>query len=190
MINCNMEIGQSYEECFNLYKMVELTNGMDGCIAEVGVCSGSSAIIIQKAKDHRKLYLFDTFVGLIDVGDNDVGLYNGFAPYNEQEVRNLFKDDNTVEIINGYFPDIISENLNFNDNKFSFVHLDVDTYLSTLKSLEFFYDKMIKNGIILSHDYRNCGTPGVEMAIDEFFKDKIEHVLPLWDTQCIIIKMG
>jgi hypothetical protein len=32
--------------------------------------------------------------------------------------------------------------------------------------------------------------PGVKMAFDEFFKDKPEPVLELWDTQCAIVKMA
>jgi len=186
-------VGLSYEECFNIYTITKLTNKLKGVIAEVGVYKGGSASIIRKFKDEkRELYLFDTFKGLADVDkEKDGMLFNGYAnsKTSEKFLIQSFENDKTTHLIKGYFPDSIADNEKFNKKRFSFVHIDVDTYLSTLKSLEFFYPKMIKNGIILSHDYRNNGAPGVSKAIDEFFKDKKEHVVPLWCSQGMIIKI-
>src|SRR3989338_3744494 len=41
------------------------------------------------------------------------------------------------------------------NKKFSLVHFDVDTYESTKNSIEFFYPRMTRGGVILSHDYIN-----------------------------------
>ena len=73
------------------------------------------------------------------------------------------------------------------DNKFSFVHLDVDIYTSTKESLKFFYPRMNKGGAIISHDY--VSSNGVRKAFDDFFKNKKEYLLQVSDSQCLIIKV-
>jgi hypothetical protein len=47
---------------------------------------------------------------------------------------------------------------------------------------------MTRGGVILSHDYRSISCPGVKQAYDEFFADKPEIIIELWDTQCVVIK--
>jgi hypothetical protein len=39
------------------------------------------------------------------------------------------------------------------NEKFSFVHSDVDLYASTRSVLEFFYPRMLPGGVILTHDF-------------------------------------
>jgi hypothetical protein len=62
-------------------------------------------------------------------------------------------------------------NNDFENQKFSLAHLDVDTYLSTLKCLNFLHDKMSKNSLIIVHDY-NAHLPGVTKAVNEFCYEK------------------
>ena len=69
-----------------------------------------------------------------------------------------------------------------------FVHLDLDIYQSTLDALGFFYPRLTKGGILISHDYRRLSAPGVKKAFQEFFANKVEPVVLLWDTQCLIVK--
>ncbi len=72
--------------------------------------------------------------------------------------------------------------------EFSFVHLDVDTYRSTLKCLEYFYTRINAGGAIISHDYNSA--PGVKKAIDEFFEIKIEPIIEMSGSQCLMIKLA
>jgi len=72
------------------------------------------------------------------------------------------------------------------DKKFSFINLDVDTYESTLNCLKFFYSRMNRCGVIISHDY--ISATGVRKAFDEFFKDKPEPIIELSGSQCLIVK--
>ena len=66
--------------------------------------------------------------------------------------------------------------------------MDGDIYESTLEGLRFFYPRMNKGGIILSHDYCSLGFPGVKRAFDEFMSDKPEPVIELWDSQALVVK--
>jgi len=66
------------------------------------------------------------------------------------------------------------------------VHIDVDLFEATLASLVFFYPKMNKAGIIISHDYDE---PGVRKAFDDFFADKPEPVIEMSGCQCLVVKV-
>jgi O-methyltransferase len=70
---------------------------------------------------------------------------------------------------------------------FFFVHLDVGTYSSTLSCLEFFYQRMSRGGIVISHDYVTA--KGVRKAFDEFFCDKPEPILEITGSQCLFMKL-
>ena len=74
------------------------------------------------------------------------------------------------------------------NKKFSFVHLDVDLYKSTLDCLKYFYPRVSRGGVIISHDYPN--SDGVNKAFDEFFQDKPEIIIePFATGQCLIVKV-
>ena len=73
------------------------------------------------------------------------------------------------------------------DKWFSFVNLDVDTYESTKKCLEFFYPRMSAGGVIVSHDYLR--RQGSRKAVDEYFADKPEPVVETAASQCIVVKV-
>ncbi len=73
--------------------------------------------------------------------------------------------------------------------EYSFVHIDVDLYQPTLDCLNFFYNRMIPGGIIISDDYKWQHTPGVKRAFDEFFKDKKEQVNDSGLNSCFVVKV-
>ena len=181
-------IGQTFEEAANLAKITATTNILNGDIAEVGVYAGDTAKVIENYNNNRNIYLFDTFEGLVDCSPED-GTYleNGFFEYDYESVKNKFKLNSKVFITKGYFPESGKEILSA--KTFSMVHLDVDTYQSTLNSLNYFYDKVGKNGFIVVHDYiNNPQTSGVTLAVNEFFTGKDEVVNTVGTTQAIILK--
>jgi hypothetical protein len=72
---------------------------------------------------------------------------------------------------------------------FKFVHLDVDLHRSTMEALAWFYPRMERGGLIVSHDYSDMTVPGVKAAFDEFFSGKPETVVPLWFSQAVVTKL-
>lgn len=184
---CNdFNVSLSLVEAYQLYKIVRDFNKIIGDIAEVGVYKGSSAKIICYAKDPNKsLHLFDTFgEGLPEPGKFDEKFSKGnFAISSFEEIKNQFKNESNVYFYKGEFPKTADP---IKDKKFSFVHLDVDIYQSTKDCLEFFYPRMSKGGVILSHDY--FGADGVKKAFDEFFEDKPEVIIKLSTSQCLVVK--
>lgn len=176
----------SFREMCNIYLFVKKAAKIPGDIAEVGVYRGGSARIICEAKGDKPLHLFDTFSGLPAPDDSvDVLAEGEMKDTSLEQVMSSLASYPNVFFYKGLFPQTAGP---VRDHTFSFVHLDTDLYKSTKDCLEFFYDKMNPGGIILTHDYNSIDTPGVRKAFDEFFVDKPETIVELWDSQCLIVK--
>jgi len=177
-------------EAHQIYITVKKTGKIEGDIAEVGVYKGGSAKLICEAiKGAKDVHLFDTFEGLPKLSSKD-NLFDFYekkfaAPYDE--VRNYLSRYKNVYFYKGTFP---TSAIPVNDKRFSFIHLDVDLYESTMDCLKFFYPRLNKGGVIISHDY--IGTNGVGRAFDEFFADKPEVIFePLIDSsQAFVVKLN
>jgi hypothetical protein len=169
-------------EIFNIFSFAGLQSETDGDFAEVGVFKGVTSKVICEAKGSKALHLFDTFEGLPKVGEMDSDFKSKMFKSNYDLVVNKLKNYENVFIYKGLFPGT-SEPIE--KKRFSFVHLDVDIYESTRDCLEFFYPRLYKSGIIISHDYH---TEGVYKAFNEFFKDREEKIIELPLSQCMIIK--
>jgi len=169
-----------------LYAVVEATRKLPGEMAEVGVAYGGSARMICEVRPDRTLHLFDTFQGLPDPGEVDVDFHQGDFTCSEDSVRDYLRDCDVV-LYPGLFPGTAMA-LAESGTKFSFVHLDVDLYQSTLDALRFFYGSMVSGGVIVSHDYVLAAGP--RLAFDEFFSDKPEPVIELTGNQCMVVKTG
>jgi len=65
--------------------------------------------------------------------------------------------------------------------------LDADLYESTMAGLEWFYPRLSKGGILVSHDYDTSN--GVNLAFEQFFADKPEPYFDLVGSQCMFVKM-
>lgn len=181
------------EEAYTLYTLVrDICSKRNGNLAEVGCFNGGSTKLICEAKKENNLFVFDTFEGLpeveeIDKSENkfECNFEKGQYKANYDDVKDYLKSYKNVFLHKGIFPQTNSEKIN--DKKFIFVHLDVDIYSSTKDCLEFFYPRMEKGAILISHDYSTA--KGVKKAFDEFFKNKEEVVLELTGTQGMFVKL-
>lgn len=176
-------------EAFLIYSIAKSQSSLEGEMAEVGVYQGGSAKLICEAKGNKKLNLFDTFEGLPHVSEIDTHFGTKFWNDNEfnktskEVVKKFLSNYNNVYIYKGKFPETAEP---VTKSIFSFVHLDVDLYESTLSCLKFFYPRLINGGIILTHDFH---TKGVNTAFREFFQNKTAPIIELAGSQCMIIKI-
>ena len=175
----------SNEEAYTLFSLIQNAKKIKGDIAEVGCYEGGSTKIIAEVnKEFKKIYIFDTFDGLPKVNNHiDVGFSTKDYIADYEKVKNYLKKYKKISINKGRFPDTASSLIN---KKFSFVHLDVDIYKSTLDSLNFFYPRLNPGAVILSHDYYYNG--GVKKAFTEFLKNKPEIVIKSSGAYCLIVK--
>ncbi len=181
---------QSLNEAFNLWDLARQTAPLHGSVAEFGVYKGGSARLLCAVKESRPLHLFDTFGELGGMPETrpDIDTSHRAGDFSDSrlpEVRALLAGQPEVRIHAGLFPGTAA---GLEDVRFSFVHLDVDIYQSTLDGLRFFYPRLLPGGMLVSHDYSYLPTPGVKRAFDEYFADDPQPVIRLWDTQCLVVK--
>ena len=111
---------------------------------------------------------------------------NDFEDVDYEEVKETLSEWPNIEVYKGFFPNEQSMEL-LSDKTFSIVHIDTDTYNSYIDCLEFFYPRMVPNGLILLDDYNESSCEGATLATNEFMSDKSENIQNL-GKQFYIIK--
>jgi len=188
-LNSRLEMSITPLEAVQLISLVRATAKLGGCMAEVGVYRGGTAHLIREADPSRSLHLFDTFEGLPELTASDTPVRSGRfrkgrCAYPLENVRKSLADCEGVHFHKGIFP---ASGEAVKDERFSFVHADVDLFSSTRSVLEFFYPRMVRGGIIVSHDFATAR--GVREAMEEFFKDLPEPVIELAGDQAMVGKL-
>jgi len=186
-IRNEIEVQLRVTEAYQLYCFVKSTADIKGDIAEVGVYKGGSTKIICEARKNSKpVYLFDTFEGqpyVVDKNIDEEKYEKGYGTASFEATKEYLSGYANVYIYKGIFPSTATP---IKDKVFSFVNLDVDVYRSTLDCLKFFWPRMSRRGMILSHDY--ASHKGVRKAFNEFFEDKPEVVIKLFGSHCMVVK--
>ncbi len=165
--------------------LVAYASKLEGSIAEVGTYKGGTAHYINAFSNGKPVFLFDTFDGIPMQAEIDKHPVGDFGDTTFEQVKKHFSSSGNVKVIQGTFPSSVNGQIKESD-KFCFVHLDADQYESTMSGLNFFYNKMVSNGVIVFDDWG--WLPGVDKAINEFFADKPEKPIQATPMQCFIIK--
>ena len=149
-----------------------------GVYAECGVWNGSSAAAInQIIGPEKELYLIDAF---------DLG---GFQEFQEADnegagrdhreeaklqriytsnfdlVEEVFEGQSNVKLVKGWIPDVLET---LDEQKYAFVHVDVDLEEATLSCYEYFFPRLSKGGAIVCDDYGYSQFPGARSAVDSY----------------------
>lgn len=115
----------------------------------------------------KKLFLADTFSGVVNAGPNDSTYKGGeHADVSLNEVRSLFRKNGipNIKILVGEFP---LETAKFIQGNLSFVHIDVDVYDSAKDILNWCLPRMAAGAIIVFDDYGFMSTDGVTKLVNE-----------------------
>lgn len=172
-------------EAWGIYASAQRTEHVPGDIAELGVFRGGSARLICEVKGDRPLHLFDTFAGLPDSSESDTRFQGGSFASSLDSVKSYLNPFPNVNFHVGLFP---ASAAGLEDLRFSFVHLDGDLYESTLEGIKWFYPRLNRGGILISHDYYGSAD-GAGKALHEYMADKPEPFLELSGTQVAIVKL-
>ena len=183
------------DEAYTLCSSVYAVSGLEGAMAEFGVYKGASARLLCDLKRDKKIYLFDTFRGMPNrkISIKDHWRKNTHRDTDIESVRKYLGNYSGVYYVEGEFPDSCANHPELEQARYSFVHLDVDLYESTLEGLNYFYPKMLPGGRLVSHNYNlkdtdGGDTPGVKEAFKDYFEDDFIRVVEIAETQCMIIK--
>ena len=174
------DISRFYFFCVAFDQLMK--EGVVGDVAELGAYKGNTATML--ANIARRMgttaWILDTFEGFNpdDLKGVDAGHRMEFADTSLEAVRALVGDKN-VQYVKGYFPASASQMPD--DLSFSLVHIDCDLYVPIVHALNYFYPRLVPGGYLIIHDYASLDWDGAEKAVDEFFADKPEPVVPLTD---------
>ena len=170
-----------------------------GDFLECGVFKGFSSLLLIELEKllnnqiNNNYFLIDSFEGLSEILEEDKPKnkdvfrnQQGNLRADIKDVEKRFVEYQNVNILKGWIPKIF--NVLDESNKYKFIHIDVDLYQPTLDTLEYFYDKVVKGGIIITDDYEAPLFPGNKKAWQKFMyaKDLSYFVLP--SGQAVIIK--
>ena len=166
---------QRPRERYNLWTLARQVQPLAGAYAEAGVYDGGSARILCAAKGAEHLHLFDTFAGMPETdpkADPHFGA-GQFADTNRQLVADYLAAFPNVHLHQGFFPASAADVPA--DRQFKFVHLDLDIYRSTLDGLRYFYPRLVRKGVIVSHDYSNVTAPASSRPLTNFWPRRMNR---------------
>jgi hypothetical protein len=134
---------------------------------ELGVGNGDYCRSLVNT-GNRNVWAYDTFDGafpLETVGEGENRDAFSWGGQSSNSTVRASLESVGVTCVTGIFPETFPEN---HPTSVSFVHVDMDTYMSTEAALRLFHPLMEEGGVFLIHDYNNGGMPGVRRAVDEF----------------------
>jgi O-methyltransferase len=168
---------------------VRATRHLGGTMAEAGVFAGATARLICLEKGDAPLRLFDVFETLQSPASAEdspraAELRRHFKTVHTRraDVEALLSSFAGVHVHPGVFPDSAR---GLEDERFAFVHLDLDLEGGTHDALEFFHPRLLAGGIIVGDDHQD---PGVRRAFSDFFAGRADTVIAQPWGQVLVIK--
>lgn len=142
----------------------------EGDIAEVGIYKGGSFKLLCELFPDRSILGFDTFEGLpLDKWNpREVHKPGEFSDTSLEGVTNFLSPDGKPSnwtLTVGIFP---GSAYSFVWKTFAFVHIDTDFYECVKDSIDWFWPRLVDDGIMVFDDYDWPNCPGVKKALDEF----------------------
>lgn len=180
---------------YNVCWFADFVKNLEGDFVECGVNTGAYARAVIEYIDFSKLgkrfYLFDTFSGLSNDQITDEERESGIDKlymnnYKDvyQEVKETFAPFN-VSIIKGLVPHTLHE---YTSDKICYLSIDMNVMEPEIAAANYFWDKIVKGGVIMLDDYGFAPHIQQKLAFDKFAKEKNVNILSLSTGQGVIIK--
>jgi len=166
---------------------VRAARRLGGAMAEAGVLTGGSARLICAAKGEARLHLFDVFEtqqGASDEAGAELRRHFGAIHGSRASVERLLAPYAGVTLHPGIFP---ASARGLEDERFAFVHLDMDLVSSTRAGLAFFLPRLLPGGILIGDDYAD---PGVRHCFAERCGPGPDTMIELPWGQVMVVKQG
>jgi O-methyltransferase len=162
--------------------LYELANTVErervpGVYVECGVARGGSSALVGSVlrRSGRQLWLFDSWEGLPDPGEDDVSVYGkvgykGMDLAGKEEVQELLFQRfrlprDRYRLVKGWFRDTLPAHRD-DIGSIALLHLDGDWYESIMVCLEQLYELVVPGGYVAIDDYGYW--KGCKKAVDEF----------------------
>ena len=157
--------------CYELWILAQqMVDKVEGDILEVGVWRGGSGALLANAvasDPKKRVYLADTFAGVVKAGKNDTDYVGGeHADTSESVVRELLasRSISNCEILVGIFPEDTGTQVR---GKLCMVHCDVDVYQSAKDIFDWCLPRLSIGSVFVFDDYGFSGCEGVSQLCEE-----------------------
>lgn len=190
-----MKITKPHDCVWQMDKFLKHTEINSGDVVELGFGKGSSSRrICDYLRDNNfknTYWIYDSFKGFpersefdpnwVKSGDWTIPIENAITFKKEY-------DSFDINIVEGFVEETLLNPEN-RPEKISFMHIDLDLYVGYKYSLEYLYDFVIENGMILLDEYNQPADDtikwkGAKIAIDNFIEKN--HLLN--DGRALIVK--
>jgi len=165
--------------CYELWDLIKQTNKLPGDIIEVGVWrGGTGALLSGAASKNTKVYLCDTFSGVVKAGSKDNRYKGGeHADTSEETVRKLFEKIKlkNYQILKGIFPDDTAYSIT--NRRFRFCHIDVDVYQSAKAIFLWIWERMEIGGIVVFDDFGFAACEGITDLVKNELADRKDIIM-------------
>ncbi len=168
--------------------------GHEGALVECGVYEGLYAVTAlgtlgSAIAPDRDFYLYDTFQGLDSRYATETEMRLSGPTFSadglEAQVRARFAPWPNVHVVAGTVPDVLTETA---PEKVVFLHLDMNCAGAEIAALEFFYDRIPENGVILLDDFGRSEYEPMFDAYQAWFAARSQRILELPTGQGLIVK--
>ena len=164
-----------------------LESNLSGDIAECGVYKGGSARLLSTIFPDKRIFLFDSFQGMLESDTLDKGHVKGdFKDTSLDSVKTYLSDKPNCSFFPGWLPESASF---LTVEKFCFIHIDLDLYQSTKAAIEIFWPRLINGGVMVFDDWEWQYCPGVKKSIEEYFNQNIPHIKKINGNVCSVFKL-
>ena len=158
---------------------------------ECGVCDGLTAFYAFNAskKFNCFYYLYDSWDAMReqDLVGKEIGHAGRYYYLNIDNTKKNLESLGDQAIFNkGYIPEVF-KNVK-NPEALSWLHIDTNSSNTTLDCLNFFYEKLENNGVILFDDYAHINYEDTRKVIDSFLNNKKGNFLHFPTGQAFFIK--
>jgi hypothetical protein len=171
--------------------ILAISKTKSGNFVECGVCDGLTIFYSFNATKNFncKYYLYDSWDGmreqdLVGKEKNRIGNYSYLNI--DTTKANLISLGDKAIFNKGFIPEVF-KNVKNPDN-LSWLHIDINSSISTLESLKYFYEKLENNGVILFDDYSHPNFVEIRKVIDEFLYEKNGNFLHFPTGQAFFIR--
>jgi O-methyltransferase len=177
--------------CYELWSLAQQTADIEGDILEVGVWKGGTGAVISRAVMplQKKVYLADTFRGVVKAGEHDPSYVGGeHADTSADLVAALLNslDLRNAEILVGVFPEDTGNRI---AGKISMLHCDVDVYESAKGVVEWALPRLSVGAVIVFDDYGFSTCEGIARYCDELRSDRRFRFIHNLNGHAIFIKI-
>jgi SAM-dependent methyltransferase len=157
--------------CYELWRLIEQVASVGGHVLEVGVWRGGTGCLLglamKEADIDSKLYLADTFTGVVKAGRIDNDYKGGEHADTTIEIVKSLLDANQVDnysILPGIFPEQTAAIIA--SGPIRFCHIDVDVYQSAKDTFDWVWPRLAVGGMVVLDDYGFARCSGVTRFAD------------------------